>query len=155
MFGITDYNSVNSYELPSINPSTPMYGGTSMGYSFPSLNPRQGLYSTTGTVDNSGFSLGSNNTNTQSPFGWNMGTLNFGLQGLQSLGNLWGGFQSMKLAKDQYNLARDTANTNMNNSIQSYNTALEGRARARAIAENNTNVDSYVGEYMDRNRLTR
>ena len=35
--------------------------------------------------------------------GYNIPTLQLGMQGLGTLGNLWGSFQSTKLAKDSFN----------------------------------------------------
>lgn len=88
-----------------------------------------------------------NNTN----FGWNANTLNFGMQGLMGLGNLWGAWQSNKLARDQLNFTKDFANRNLLNQTRAYNTALEDRARARAAVEGQTTAQQQA--YIDRNRL--
>lgn len=84
-------------------------------------------------------------------FGWNANTLNFGMQGLQGLGNLWGAWQSNKLARDQLNFTKDFANRNLANQTQAYNTALEDRGRARAAVEGQTSAEAQA--YIDRNRL--
>ena len=84
-------------------------------------------------------------------FGWNANTLNFGLQGLQGIGNLWGAWQSNKLAKDQLNFTKDFANRNLANQTKAYNTALEDRGRARAAVEGQTSAEAQA--YIDRNRL--
>lgn len=86
-------------------------------------------------------------------FGWNMGTAQVGLSALQSLGGLWNAFQSNKLAKDQFRFTKEFANTNLNNSIQSYNTQLADRARARAAVEGQT--DAQRDQYINDNRLSR
>lgn len=86
-------------------------------------------------------------------FGFNPDTFKFGLQGLGTLGNLWGAFQANKLARDQLDFTKNITNTNLNNSIQSYNTSLADRARARGIAENQD--QSQIDEYIARNRLSR
>ena len=57
------------------------------------------------------------------------------ISGLQSLGNLWLGMQQYGLMKDQLAFSKDSFNKNYRNSVQSYNTQLEGRARARASAD--------------------
>lgn len=88
-----------------------------------------------------------------SGFGINMDTGNFLLGGLQSLGNLWAANKAYGLAKDQFGFQKEVTNTNLNNQIQSYNTSLEDRARARAVLENRD--PSSADEYIDRNRLTR
>ena len=85
--------------------------------------------------------------------GWNLGTAQLGLEGLNTLGNLWGAFQSNKLAKKSYKLTRDTAQANLANSIASYNTNLSGMARARARAEGKT--DEQVNEFIAQNSLQR
>lgn len=85
--------------------------------------------------------------------GANLGTLNFGLGALGSLNSIMNGFKANRLARDQFNFTRDTANTNLNNSIQSYNTALEGRTRARTAQEGGSAAEAAA--YVDRNRLTR
>ncbi len=85
-------------------------------------------------------------------FGLNAGTIGFGLQGLSSLGNLWGAFQSNKLARDQLNFTKNFAQKNLQNQTTSYNTALEDRARSRGIQEGQSSEQ--VQAYIDRNRLT-
>lgn len=85
--------------------------------------------------------------------GMNMPTLQLGLGALQGLANLWGGFQANKLARDQFDFTKGITNTNLNNSIKSYNTSLEDRARARGAAEGQT--AQQIASYVDQNRLTR
>lgn len=86
-------------------------------------------------------------------FGANPQTLGMGLNALNSIGNLWGAWQASKIAKDQLDFTKATTNTNLNNSIQSYNTALADRARARGAAEGQTAQD--IQSYIDQNRLSR
>ncbi|AVO23153.1 hypothetical protein RIVERRIDER_72 [Xanthomonas phage RiverRider] len=88
-----------------------------------------------------------------SGLGWNMNTLQLGLGGLQTLGGLYGAFQANKLARDQFNFSKSFANTNLNNSMQTYNTALADRARSRAVVEGQS--DAERDQYVDQNRLTR
>lgn len=97
-----------------------------------------------GSLDpsNSGFSLG-----------WNTPTLQMGLQGLNTLGNIWGAWQSNKLAKDQLNFTKEITNTNLNNQIKSYNTSLEDRSRSRAAVEGQSDTEAQA--YIDKNKLTR
>ena len=85
--------------------------------------------------------------------GFNGPTLQMGLQGLNTLGNLWGALQSTKLAREQLNFTRNVTNTNLNNSVKSYNTALEDRARARGFTQGQS--DSDVNNYIANNRLSR
>lgn len=83
--------------------------------------------------------------------GWNMPTFQLGLQGLNTIGNIWGAWQANKLAKDQLNFTKDFANRNLANQTAAYNTALEDRARARAAVEGQTSAESQA--YIDKNRL--
>ena len=85
--------------------------------------------------------------------GLNMPTAQLGLGALGALSNLWGGFQAQKLARDQFDFTKGITNTNLNNSIKSYNTALEDRARSRGAAEGQT--ADQIASYVDRNRMTR
>lgn len=85
--------------------------------------------------------------------GMNLPTLQFGLGAAGSLASLFNGFQANRLARDQFNFTRDTTNTNLNNSIKSYNTALSDRAYARAAQEGRSSDEAAA--YVDRNRLTR
>lgn len=85
--------------------------------------------------------------------GFNAGTLGMGLQGLSALSGLLQGSKALNLAQDQFKLQKNMANANMNNSIKSYNTALEDRLNSRAVAENRS--PESAAEQIERNRLTR
>ena len=85
--------------------------------------------------------------------GMNVPTFQLGLGALGSLANIYSGFQANKLAKDQLNFTKSVTNTNLNNQIKSYNTALEDRARSRATAENRD--QSSADAYIAANKLTR
>ena len=85
--------------------------------------------------------------------GKNMGTLNLALGGLQTLGGLWGAYQAQKLAKAQFNYTKDVTETNLANNIKSFNTALEDRARSRAVVEGQS--QQQTDDYIARNRLSR
>ena len=104
------------------------------------------------TVKNQGFSLNNDNMG-NFDLGWNVPTIKMGLSGLSTLGNLWGAWQSNQLARDQLNFTKDVTNTNLNNSIKSYNTSLEDRARARGAMEGQTTTETQA--YIDKNRLNR
>lgn len=86
-------------------------------------------------------------------FGMNAPTINMGIQGLNTLGNLWGAWQSNKLAKDQLNFTKMITNTNLNNQMQAYNTALEDRSRSRAAVEGQS--AEQAAAYVSANRLNR
>lgn len=76
--------------------------------------------------------------------------------GIQSLGNLYGGYKQMGLMQDQLDLARDSFNynkaltsKNLANQVQSYNTSLADRYRARAFTETG-NANAYDKQIEER-----
>ena len=82
-----------------------------------------------------------------------LGIANLALGGLQSLGSLWMSNKALKLAKKQFKLTKDMSISNLNNQMQSYNTALADRARSRGVMEGQT--QGQVQQYIDSNSLTR
>lgn len=75
------------------------------------------------------------------------------MDGIGSIGGLWGSIQQNKIAKQQLALSREAYNTNMNNTIQSYNTQLADRIRARYIMEGRSEAE--MQEYIEKNSLSR
>ena len=67
--------------------------------------------------------------------GMNIGTGQLALGGLSALTGIWGALGQNKLANQQFKFTKDTTNTNLNNQIKSYNTALEDRITARAATQ--------------------
>ena len=84
-------------------------------------------------------------------FGMNIPTAQFGLTGLSTLGNLWGSFQSNKLAKDSFNFQKGLAETNYANQIKSYNTALTDRATTRGFVQGDST--EMTQQYINDNKL--
>lgn len=85
--------------------------------------------------------------------GMNVGTGQLALGGLGALNSIFGGLQSGKLAKDQFKFTKDITNTNLNNSIKSYNTTLDDRINSRAAVQGESS--SWAQDYLDKNRLSR
>jgi hypothetical protein len=83
--------------------------------------------------------------------GLNVGTGQLALSGLGALSNLWSGMQAMNLAKSQLAFQKGFANANLSNQIQSYNTTLADRARARAVTEGQSQAQA--DQYVAQNRL--
>ena len=82
--------------------------------------------------------------------GANMGTLQLGIGGLQTMGNLWGAFKSLGLAEKQFDFSKMIAEKNLNNSTQSYNTALSDKINSRAESEMSTQAKE---AYLAKNSL--
>ena len=84
-------------------------------------------------------------------FGMNIPTAQLGLNGLGTLGELWGSFQSTKLAKDSFNFQKGMAEKNYANQIKSYNTALTDRATSRGFVQGDS-ADT-TQQYINNNKL--
>lgn len=85
--------------------------------------------------------------------GANIQAMGTALQGVGALGSLWSAFQQNRLAKDAFKFQRDTHNTNMRSQVQSYNTSLEDRVRARYSQEGRS--AEAADAYIEKNRLSR
>ena len=88
-----------------------------------------------------------------SGFGLNMGTGVAGLKGLASLANILNATKGMKLAKEQFKFAKGITNTNLNNQMKSYNTALSDRLTSRGVAQGDD--PAAVRAEIEKNRLSR
>ena len=83
--------------------------------------------------------------------GYNIPTLQLGMQGLGTMGNLWGTFQSNKLARDSFNFQKGMAEKNYANQIKSYNTALTDRATSRGFVQGDSTETTQ--QYINDNKL--
>ena len=83
--------------------------------------------------------------------GYNIPTLQLGMKGLGTIGNLWGTFQSNKLAKDALNFQKSMAERNYANQLKSYNTALTDRATTRGFVQGDT--AEQIQQYINDNKL--
>lgn len=80
------------------------------------------------------------------------GLLSGGLGALQGLGNLYLGFQSYGLAKDQLAAQQEAYKTNLANSVASYNTNLEDKIRGRTSNYDGKEAD--VQSYLASHKLS-
>lgn len=80
--------------------------------------------------------------------GKNIQTLGLGLDGLKTLGSMWGAYQTLKLANKQFDFNKQVTNENLGNQIQSYNTAIADKARGRSSYEGTGQAatDKYVAD---------
>ena len=84
-------------------------------------------------------------------FGMNIPTAQLGLTGISTLGNLWGSFQSNKLARDSFNFQKGMVEKNYANQIKSYNTALTDRATTRGFVQGDSTEKTQ--QYFNDNKL--
>lgn len=84
--------------------------------------------------------------------GWNMGTAELALGGVQTLAGIWNAWQANKLAREQFDFTKGITKDNLRNSIQSYNTTLSDRINSRAFTEGRP--EGYAKQYIDENRLS-
>ena len=90
-----------------------------------------------------------------SGLGFNLGTLNMGVNALAAIGGLYNAFQSNKLAKEQFAFTKEVTNTNLNNQIKTYNTTLEDRALARGRLNGEADPSAYAAAYTAKNKISR
>ena len=83
--------------------------------------------------------------------GMNIPTFKLGLTGLGALGDLWGTYQSNKLARDSFNFQKGMAEKNYANQIKSYNTALTDRATTRGFVQGDSTETTQ--QYINDNKL--
>jgi hypothetical protein len=100
------------------------------------------------SIDNLAAQIGN-----QGKLGFNVPTVNMALQGIGTIGSLWAGFKQLGLAKEKFNYEKGVTDTNLANSIKSYNTALEDRARSRAFTEGRSQDEANA--YVEKNKMTR
>ena len=167
-----------SYALSQIYPSQANYGFASpnVNYGFTTTSPQSFTGSglrmpTMSSAGNSG-SWGLNPQSsgqgmqyggqTASPnlnltqgngFGFNMPTLQLGLQGLNAISGLYFGSKAMGMAKDQFNFSKQMAQTNLRNQVNAYNTSLEDRLRTREQFNTGASGDAWKSDF-DRLKAT-
>lgn len=80
-------------------------------------------------------------------FGFNMPTLQLGLQGLNAISGLYFGSQAMGLAKNQFDFSKQMAQTNLKNQVNAYNTSLEDRLRTREQFNTGASGDAWKSDF--------
>lgn len=73
--------------------------------------------------------------------GMNIDTARLGLGGLQALSGLWSASQQNKLATKSFNYQKGILDTNLANSIKSYNLSVDDKFRSRAVVEGSSAAD--------------
>lgn len=93
------------------------------------------------------------NLNQSNGFGFNMPTLQLGLQGLNAISGLYFGSKALGMAKDQFNFSKQMAQTNLKNQVNAYNTSLEDRLRTREQFNTGASGDAWKSDF-DRLKAT-
>lgn len=117
--------------------------------------PQSNAGTVSGSLGFSAESLLGKNPPGKDPSGWQFGgsKLNGALNGLQTIGQLWGAYQTNKMARKQLSFAKDAFETNVGNQIKTYNTSLSDRAHAREGLSGNS--PEQVRAYIESNKLVR
>lgn len=79
--------------------------------------------------------------------------MNMGIQGINTLGNLFLGFQGMRQAQDAAKWQRGMAENNYNNSVLSYNTAMEDKVRSRYGTTTDPNVQAGIDAEVNKRKI--
>lgn len=110
----------------------------------------------TGNVTSMGDSLGNAWGNVNGFVNGTLGGWGNVFQGIQALGNMYGGIKQFGLMQDQLDLAKDQfafnkalTSQNLANQVKSYNTSLADRYRSRAFTETG-NADAYNKQIEER-----
>lgn len=159
-----------SYALSQIYPSQANYGFAppSVNYGFTTTSPQaftgSGLRMPTMTSAGNSGSWGLNpqssgmgmqyggqtatpNLNQSNGFGFNMPTLQLGLQGLNAISGLYFGSKALGMAKDQFNFSKQMAQKNFRNQVNAYNTGLEDRLRTREQFNTGASGDAWKSDF--------
>lgn len=88
-------------------------------------------------------------------FGMNIPTFQAGAQGVSALAQLWGALQASSLGKKQFNMQRDFANANYENTAKAYNSSLNKQAEKEAYGRglNDTEREQYVTDYVAKHNV--
>lgn len=155
-----DPNSI-SYALAQIQQPQTNYGlSTSQfgnplntGLTMPTITPAGGTGSWGLNPQTSGIGMqyagqtASPVLNQNNGFGFNMPTLQMGLQGLAAIGNLYLGSRALGMAKDQFDFSKRMAQTNLRNQVNTYNTGLEDRLRTREQFNTGASGDAWKSDF--------
>lgn len=130
-----------------VDPLQALSFGASQGiYSNPQMTQQPGMSVPGSLGEQMSAALAQNNK-----LGFNTGTANLALSGLQTIGNLFAAFQANKLAKQQFKYTKKVTDANLGNQIQSYNTALSDRINSRYVMEGKS--PDQAQSYLDVNKL--
>lgn len=152
LFGYNSYGNLPSQQKYYSN------GQVQSGWKIP-VDGLSGAYTYTSDPSKAASALGLS-SNTLVDGNGILGSINLGDlaslgSGLMDLYGMWNQFSmandALDLARDQFNFSKNFSSAQLNNQIDSYNTALADRARTRSWAETGT-TDAY-NDWYDKNKL--
>lgn len=130
------------------------FGQPQQTMNFPSIDPsQQGMPVNYGQPSYSGIAGFGAQPNASGSGGGSWfgrdGNLSTVFQGIQALGGAYLGFQQLKQAKDALKFQKQAYNTNLTNSVQTYNTSLEDRINGRTAdyAGKQGDVQTYLAAH--------
>jgi hypothetical protein len=150
MFGANAFDMFGN--IQPVGASNPM-GAAISGLNAPQTAPIGSNMVGMGGVT-AGMNLPANNTlggQGNNGLGFNLGTGQLVLGGIQAIGNIWAAMEAQKLGREQFNFQKGITNTNLANQITSYNTTLADRIKSRSFTEGRP--DGYAEQYIEDNKL--
>lgn len=143
----TQYNPSDFQFAGNTSLAPGVSNGLSGGYSTAGLGATPGAYAPAAGAAGSATAGAAGATG----LGFNVPTAQLALSGLGAIGNIMSAFNAQKLAKKQFEYQKGITDTNLANSIQSYNTTLADRGRARAAMEGQS--PEQAAAYLQQNSL--
>lgn len=138
---------VNQVSLGGALQPTPTFNITPIAPSPSAANP-QGTWSSL-----SGISTAPAQGGFMNWMNTNSAGLGMAFQGIGTIANIYGGLQQLKQNKEAFNWQKSVGETNLANSIKSYNTQLADRAASRGKSQGWS--QEQVDEYVKSNQLSR
>lgn len=141
--------------LPGTGTSTPWQSGYSIAPGMPTSNMGFQLPNQQTNLGSMGSGLGGGGLGNNLPgagFGFNMGTAQLGLDGLKTIGGLYGAYQANKLANEQFDFSKKFAEKNLTNQTQSYNDKMADTLNSRGFTSG-TSKEVTAAE-IERRKLT-
>ena len=105
------------------------------------------------TTQTPGSTTPQTNLGPSTPLDWNVGTMQLGLSGIQTLGNLWTSWNAIDLAKKNYNMQHNLSQANLDNQVQTTNNALEDKINSRYVTEGKSSADA--SNYLSSHELKK
>ena len=147
---MTQYYAPFDFSNASLNGTQPITANPNAYIGMPTVSMQDEPSATVVTpqmIDQAQQNLSNLPLNQDNGFGFNMPTLQLGLQGLKAIGGLYFGSKAMGMAKDRFNFSKQMAQTNLKNQVNAYNTGLEDRLRTREQFNTGASGDAWRSDF--------